>query len=99
MALEGRRGGGKPPPRGNPRGASPGPYADRYANIFCLCIHLYSNHIGNVIFKKKNPLSVLRLLKFSLDYKSKKMFVLQDLFPQQAVEMGTLQRPRTGVPC
>lgn len=30
MALEGRRGGGKPPPRPGPRGASPGPYADRY---------------------------------------------------------------------
>lgn len=31
MALEGRRGGGKPPQRGNPRGASPGPYPDRFA--------------------------------------------------------------------
>lgn len=29
MALEGRRGGGKPPPRPGPRGSSPGPYADR----------------------------------------------------------------------
>ncbi|XP_061163184.1 nuclear receptor coactivator 5-like isoform X1 [Saccostrea echinata] len=31
MALEGRRGGGKPPPRPGPRGSSPGPYADRFA--------------------------------------------------------------------